>query len=192
MSATTALRADREVVKEALSRDGGMLAHVSDDAIRSDRDLVLLAAAHAGWVAGNPTPYKGVLETAAPALRADKAVVLAAVAKYAEEFPHADVSLRVGDRDVVMAAVASGASLVHVPEGSALLEDRDLISAAVRIAGSNLRYAAPALRDDRDIVLLAVKSDGLAAAHASERLRADPEIKALYNETVADYERAYR
>jgi len=108
------------------------------------------------------------------AARADREVVMQAVAAEWSSLEHASPELR-ADREIVREALkGSGRALLYASE--ALHADRELILEAVSRFGSALRYAAPALQADREVVLAAVVSDGFAVQFASPEMRADREI----------------
>ncbi len=116
-------------------------------------------------------------------LRADHAVVEAAVRQNGRALRHAPPALRADLRLLCLAlrqirsteggAVPDflGFSLLRdVPAG--LKADAAYMTGLSRACGWALRHAAPRLRDDNGVVLAAVGTDGLAIKHASARLRA--------------------
>ena len=92
-------------------------------------------------------------------LRADHERVLEAMAENGFALEHAAPELR-ADRVVVLAAVAMPAP--PGSRGFELQGDREFEPAAVAQRGPALRYAAPVLRADRELVLAAVAETGLA------------------------------
>jgi hypothetical protein len=126
-----------------------------------DRDDVLIAVSHFGHL----------LEFAADELRADKGVVLAAVAKEGSALKFALYE----DADVVCTAVSKDGRALEFAS-SAMQSDRDIVMAAMRHDGFALQWASADLRDDFDVVLAAAQSNGAALQYASTRLRASKEI----------------
>jgi len=131
--ASSALRADRDIVLAAVARTGCALQYASSE-LRADRDVVLAAVARDGHA----------LQYASPELRANRDVVLAAVAKTGLALRYAAFEMR-ADRDVVLAAVVrNGHALRYAsPE---LRVDRDVkLAFVVRIA---CRHAATILQNN--------------------------------------------
>ena len=97
-------------------------------------------------------------------LRADKEVVLMAVAQQGSALRHAAGWLR-ADRKVVLAAVAQdGTALKHAADW--LRADREVVLAAVTRFGSAFRYAAECLRADWEVAYAAMAQDRFAAQFA--------------------------
>jgi hypothetical protein len=94
----------------------------------------------------------GALEHAAPALQADKEVVLAAVAQNGRALKHAAPALQ-ADKEFMLAAVAQNSDA--------------------------LKHAAPALQADKEVVLAAVARNSDALKLAAPALRADPVFQSL-------------
>eukprot|EP01051_Picozoa_sp_SAG22_P004045 SAG22_NODE_208_length_15237_cov_22.602774_6_plen_1481_part_00 len=113
-------------------------------------------------------------------MKADREVVLAAVAQDGNALEHAAEGMR-ADREVVLAAVAQ---LAAVAKGGNALEDaaeflkadREVVLAAVAQSGNALEDAAEFLKADREVVLVAVAQSGKALAYAAEFLKADREV----------------
>ena len=85
--------------------------------------------------------------------------------RHAAKQRNADAALK-ADKDVVLAAVAQdGLALEYA--SAALQADRDVVLAAVAQSGWGLQYASAALKADRDVVLAAVTQEGYALAYAS-------------------------
>ena len=166
------LRADRDVVLAAVSRNGFELQYAAD-ALQSDKTIALVSVRENGLA----------LRYVGPELRADREVVLAAVQhsgsalRYAGEGPRAD-------HDVVMAAVSNcGTALPFAC--TELRADKAVVLAACHESGLALRTAAEHLRADRSVVLVAVRQDGLALNYAPA-LQDDLEIvRAAVAETTA-------
>jgi len=112
-----------------------------------------------------------LLQYASTRLRADRAVVRAAVAQDGLALRHASAELR-ADRAVVRAAVAQdGLALQHA--SAELRTDRAVVRVAVAQDGLALQHASAELRADRAVVRAAVAQDGDALQHASAELRTD-------------------
>lgn len=119
----------------------------------------------------------GILRDAPAALKADREVVLAAVANngLALQFAAADVQ---ADREIVLASVANdGYALLFAAD--ALRMDREVVLAVVATDGGALQFAADALRADREVVGQAVATDADALQYADEALRSDDTVKSL-------------
>ena len=126
------------------------------------------------------------LACAAPPLRADREVVLAACASRGVAILHAAEALQ-GDRDVVLAALTCAApgrpvdpDLVLDEDsgcGAAFRGDRELVLAATLVNGEALAYATDELKADKGLVLAAAaKGDRYALARADDALKADPDF----------------
>ncbi|CAE7370560.1 truC [Symbiodinium natans] len=111
------------------------------------------------------------LQFAADALKGDREVVLAAVEHDGWALEFATDALK-GDREVVRAAVEQDGWALEFAADE-MRGDREVVLAAVKQSGRAFKHAADALREDRDFVLAAVKEDGTALSFASEELRAD-------------------
>lgn len=156
-------RADRAVCVAAVSQDGLMLRHCSED-MCNDPTVVLAAVGQFGQA----------IQFAGHSMRATKAVALRAVQRDGWALQYIDEAL-LSDKDVGLAAVSENPmSLGHLSES--LRSDRDVVLKAVQSGGKALQYAHPSLRDDSQVVLAAVSSDGRALQHASIRLRGDRRV----------------
>lgn len=157
--------------------------------VRSDRALFLELLAKADDPAlryphmprrSHPSRAAFLLRTAAPALKAEKDAVLAAVAKeagdcYRPAIGEASVALQ-QDRDVLLLAMGfDGRKLSYAPP--AMKNDKTVVLRAVRRTGSALEFASEALRDDYDVCLAACKNEGAALAWVSRRLQDDRAIR---------------
>lgn len=107
-------------------------------------------------------------------LRADREVILTAVAQCGSENPRSD-------REVVLTAVAQCGEALQ-SSSTELLGDREVVLTAVVRHGYLLQFASAELRDDLEIVLTAVAQDGCALYHgyllqfASAESRDDSEV----------------
>ncbi|CAE8591662.1 unnamed protein product, partial [Polarella glacialis] len=115
------------------------------------------------------------LQFASAELRADREVVLTAIEQDSDSLRFAAPELR-ADREVVLQAVRKkGSALQH--SDSSLWKDRELLLEAVRSDGSMLRLAyGTDLVHDRDLVLAAVEQDSDALEMAGEEFLADKEV----------------
>eukprot|EP00754_Rhynchopus_humris_P024095 Rhum_TRINITY_DN14864_c1_g1::Rhum_TRINITY_DN14864_c1_g1_i1::g.122610::m.122610 len=113
--------------------------------------------------------------------RADKTVVLAAVAASSEALEHASESLR-ADKEVVLAAASSEKrifwqTLQYASES--LRADKEVVLAFVAKNSASLQHASDSLRADKEVVLTAASGEdifGQSLQYASESLRADKEV----------------
>ena len=109
----------------------------------------------------------------AKALRADREVVLAAMAHNPLALGAGSAALRRefgADRAAMLAACQkSGAVLRYATED--LRSDKELVLAAVTSDGNALQFAVKALQSNRQIVLAACQSQGGALRFASAHLR---------------------
>eukprot|EP01045_Picozoa_sp_COSAG04_P026657 COSAG04_NODE_3744_length_2564_cov_1.880325_2_plen_634_part_01 len=128
-----------------------------------------------------------ILCDAPGALKADKEVVLAAVAQNGSALKHASEALK-ADKEFVLAAVAQHRSaLQHASE--ALKADKEFMLAAVAAyepyevcptggesiswGGGMLEHASHALKADKEFMLAAAAKSAWSLRHASEQLKAD-------------------
>ena len=159
--------------------------------VRSDRALFLELLAKADDPSlrhphmprrSHPSRAAFLLRAAAPALKADKEIVLAAVTKeagdiccYRPVIGEAALALQ-QDRDVLLLAMGfDGRKLSYAPP--AMKNDKTVVLRAVRRTGSALEFASEALRDDYDVCLAACENEGAALAWVSRRLRDDRAIR---------------
>ena len=99
--------------------------------------------------------------------KADKEIMLAAVAKDGDALEHASEALKV-DKEFVLAAVAkNGRALEHASE--ALKADKEVVLAAVAKDGKELQHASEALKADKDVVLAAAKREAELAVEITEK-----------------------
>ena len=175
-----ALRADKPVVLAAVAQNGNALRYASA-ALKDNRDFILQVLDVCFWApfadaVKVPDEIKQLPEVQVryEALRADKAVVLAAVAQFGGALLYASAALQ-GDHDVVLAAVAQfGGALKYA--SAALQADHDVVLVAVAQSGEALQCASAALQADHDVVLVAVAQDGRALQFASAALQADRDV----------------
>jgi len=151
----------------------------------------------AGWLKDVTRCWQRFVD-APPHVRADKEVVLAAVAQQGTVVRFAAKALR-ADREVMIAACSSDARALAYAEGdtgmdlavlaaaiardpgalehacAAAKADRALVLAAIRQSsgGQAFRYASSAVRADREIALCAVAKDGKMLKFAADSLRSD-------------------
>eukprot|EP00439_Symbiodinium_sp_Y106_P058270 s2815_g8.t1 len=159
-------------------------------AVTGDFDIMLVA------VQLQPT----VLRYAAPHLRDNKDLVLAAVQSkrctrhsdalgkdFSDWFPRAEFA---GDRDVMLVLVKKMPLLLKQASHK-LRADRQLVMVAVEGDGDALEFASEELRGDREIVSIAVEHmppGGDVLKFASEALREDSELQLLQAQAVERHE----
>lgn len=116
---------------------------------------------------------------AAPAeTKQDREVVLAAVAKEGMALKHAAPALR-ADPDVVLAAIVGEEWPFELPfefASAELKADYNFVLAAVARCGRNLKFLSAEFRADRKVVMAAIGQSGLALEFASAELKAEREV----------------
>jgi len=159
--ASESLRGDKEVVLAALQActkdcesDYSVLPAVTAPALFEDRE-VILAAIECNHEYFCIYPESSALALASEALKADRDVVHAAVAKDPYQMAFAAESLR-GDRAYMLAVLRDEPfALEHA---SVLLrQDRKVVIQACTTNGLALQHAEKALHDDKEVVLAALK-----------------------------------
>ena len=187
--ASPKLQLDRQVALAALRKDFALQYHPTE--LKADKEFVLAAVVCGGCL-------QGALYYAAPVLKKDRDVVMAAVT-HSDALSDADDVFK-ADREVVMAAVtfigcafkAASAELQGDKEiallaikgyprmfslaSEELRGDKDVALLAVTADSDMLRYVSVPLKDDREIVLAAVVQDGRQLQYASDGLCADEEV----------------
>ena len=114
------------------------------------------------------------LRYASEALKGDKQVVLTAVTQKGMALEYADNKLK-NDKDVVLAAVSQyGMALEYADD--ILKNDKDIVLTAVTQKGMALEYAHFKLKNDKDVVLAAVSQDGMALKYADDILKNDKDV----------------
>lgn len=194
--ASSAVRAERELVRVAVLQDGSefVQAVMMKDGIAMMSATKKLRAAEMAEEAASDAFYKMqfehlnnyyVLEFASEELQADRDVVLAAVRIDGGNLMLASDELR-ADREVVLTAVNNdGYSLLEASE--ALQADKGIVLAAVKQAGMALCYTnSEELRSDKEVVLAAVTRNGSALKFASATLQADKEVVLIAVDGCAD------
>ena len=120
------------------------------------------------------------LKHAADELKCDRTIVMAAVRNNGLALPFASTWL-LSDWDVLQTAIRQNPQAMMYLDYDVLLDVRALVMDAVSRDGLALRWAPARFQSDRDVVLTAVRQNGLALAHASADLRDD---RALVHEAV--------
>ena len=87
------MRTDREVVLEAVARNGSALGHASVE-LRADRELVMVAISNDGWA----------LQFASPELQKDREIVLEAIRQDGRALEYAGAEPQ-ADRQIVLEAI---------------------------------------------------------------------------------------
>ena len=114
------------------------------------------------------------LQHASAKLKADKEVVLAAVAQNGNALEHASAKLK-ADKEVVLAAVTQNWRAWYCAS-DALKADKEVVLAAMAHNGLMLEHFSAELKADKEVVLAAVAQNGNALEHASAELKADKEV----------------
>jgi hypothetical protein len=160
---------DRNFVELALKENGDTLSCASD-AIRSDKNLVLVAVA---------SEYGNAIRYASATLRDDPDLASAAVSNTKEALEYVSERLRNDPRVVLAAVDKDGTVLKHASKR--LRSDPSVVRAAVASDGAALEFASTAIKNNKDIVKVAVTtSGGYAFMHASKELQRDPEIRKMH------------
>ena len=149
------LLADREVAQYVLynSRQDH-LQHFSED-IRADKNLI---------VASNTS-----IRYASEEIKADRAVVAAAVVYRANDLEWANDTFK-DDKEIVLSSVSqSGYMLEHA--SAKLKDDAEVVMTAVKGCPSALEHASPRLRNNLEIVLEAVRQDEETGEYASKYIK---------------------
>lgn len=160
--ASPAMREDREVILEAVAKNGAALRAASP-AFWADPMAVLVAATQRGDALGH----------AVPELQASLEFVLEVVARNGEALGSVVVDLR-ANCEVVLAAVAqNGSAFYHA--AAELKADREFVLRAVStdMSGEALLYAAPELRADPEVVAAAMAGNRSAVLYATTELQVE-------------------
>merc|ERR1719336_3703139 len=137
----------------------------ASEALRADRDLVLLALQDSG----------ASLRFASEDLRSDPAIVEAAIRKWPESVKYA-LGEAASSTGVAIAAVR-GKSEIFPTLPESLRMEREVFLALPPVArGAFLSYASTEVRADREVVLDSVSRHGSAIQYASFRLKGDAEV----------------
>ena len=198
-----ALRADPEIVEQALSESGDNLQFVGSD-IQDDKELVLTALSDAppdepmrfrryghnlqyaserlrndrdvvmAAVESNPS----ALEYASEELRSDRDIVRTAVLQYPQTLDYADPSFKSDKEfltDVFTHSSYSSSSFETVLEhiDPSLLGDEEFMRTMIDLDSDCLEYASDELKGNREIVLSAAMQDSRALEYADDALRSD-------------------
>ncbi|CAJ1352669.1 unnamed protein product [Effrenium voratum] len=170
--ASAELRADEEVVLDAVRYFGKAFADAAPE-LRNSKDFLLKAlSVHGGALAGAPD-----------ALRNDKNFLLdAAKAGKGAAMQGASVALR-EDRNFVLEMAVHDAEAYHYASED-LLNDKDFAVAVAKRNGKALKFMLPIFRADPEVVRAAVSRDPQAAqfAHASRRAELGMIQESIYGE----------
>jgi len=107
--------------------------------------------------------------------RADREVVLAAVAQDGRALQFASDALR-GDRDIVLAATTQSGFWALKGAGEALRSDKEIVLHAVTKEPTALEFAGDNMKQDSEVVSCAVKQQGRLLQHAADTLKSDKDI----------------
>lgn len=191
------LRADKDVVLEAVTNEGMALEYASE-AMRDVQEVVLAAVSQCGaalmFASTRLRDSDRVLDAAVrqdplaleyaaprwydspPETHPDKELVLGAVARDGRALAFAGELRR--DKDIVIAAcMQHGTALMDA--SAQMRDDREVALAAVTQDGQALLSVSAFLRESREVVRTAVAQCGLALAHAPSELLHDHEIIAV-------------
>lgn len=161
--ASSLLRGDKEIVMAAIKQAGEALQFASDD-LKGDREVALAAVSN----------DESALNHVAEPLRNNSHFLEEALKCNAKVFQYFDSSFK-KNRHLAFSAVLIDVSNYLLIDPS-LQTDRMLAQAAVIKDGMMLRCLADKFKRDRQIVLLAVRENGLALQYASEEMKQDLEV----------------
>ena len=171
---------DVDIARALVERDSDFFQHLSP-AMRADRSVLMIALrsygqalAVNGGVSARPSMSQGEspLWCAAENLRADREVVLAAIAHDGAALSTAAKLFR-ADRHIVLAAVTQNGYAYRCVSAD-LRADPKVALAAVSQAGYVLQFLPEELCNNREIVLAAIRQAGIRVLQfASFRLRND-------------------
>jgi hypothetical protein len=220
--ASADLRGDTAIVTAALHaaqrrrpRDqdtaGEILALASDE-IRRSRDMVQLAITSGN---GRNIRNRNPLEVASTELRADRDIVMQAVARWGGALESAATKLQadrevveaavrwngnalrwasqsiIGDKSFVRWAINSGFNMFQMlPER--LRKDESIGKAAVRRSISYLHSLHPSMKSNREVMSAAINKQRKAINFASPELRGDRDIQATWANATPAKRRALR
>ena len=159
--------ADRELMQEAVNRDGISDRWAVQDASeesKKERGILLEAM----------KTDRDALWYASEELKKDREFMLEAVKRDGNTLEYASKELR-NDRDIVLIAVKRGRSALQYASNE-LRNDRDIVLEAVKRDGAALKFASEELKNDRRILLEAMNTDRDALWYASEELKKDREF----------------
>lgn len=107
--------------------------------------------------------------------RADRVVVLAAVAQDGRALQFASEALR-SDKEIVQAAANQSGFWALKGAGEILRSDKEVVLQAVTNDPAAIEFAGDNMKQDTDVVSCAVKQQGRLLEHAAESLKADKDI----------------
>jgi hypothetical protein len=179
--ASNELRDDDEVVIAAVKQDPHAISWASQRLL-ADKEMLMLA-----FTQMKPADTEslkadaeslGLLKLVSLGLKADKEVVLLAMAHYGRALQWASQQLR-KDKEVALAAVKQDPFALNWASES-LRNDKELVIAAIKSRGGCSNSVPDfILREwfsDRDVVVLAVTKDGSLLQHACPELKADRDL----------------
>ena len=127
------LKADKEVVLEAVKKESSALDY-ADDKLKTDKDVILMAV------------NGGNLKVANDVMRKDKKIVLAAVKSDGRALEYADDSFK-KDKEIVLETVKiSGGALEYADDS--LKKDKEIVLEAVKDYISPFEHADDSLKQD--------------------------------------------
>jgi hypothetical protein len=186
--ASNRLRADEEVVWEAVRTDGIGLCFASLS-LRNNRRLVLVAVSSYGLALQYASPLLcadkevvnaavlsdgGALEFAAVHLQDDIDIVLSAVSNSGRALQFVSAPL-LGNRDVLLAAVYRYPWALHAAPDLLLVQDPTFLAEAAVINADSLMYATNET-SDKEFMTFVVSRNGIALEYVSSELVYDKEL----------------
>lgn len=160
---TEAFNNNKELVLEAVKRDGRALKHASLE-LKGD-NVVAQAAVEQDGIA---------LEHASNELKKNKKIVLAAVKQGGTALQYASDDLK-KDREIVQAAIEQNGAAIKYANKSII--DDALVKLALPSYGLALQYGSDALKQDSKVVQAAIKQDGAAIQYADASVINDDLVK---------------
>ena len=171
---------DPELVKAAVT-NFGMALEVASDALKSDREIVIVALdeSHNDPKSVSESPLRYVSKD----LLHDKDIVRFAIKNCSNAIEYLPEEL-MNDRDFILLLVQiNGAIYEFLPKR--YLDDKEITLVAVSYDGIYLYRASDRLKDDKEVAMAALKNHGsfdvrdLLELYVSPRLQEDPEIQML-------------
>lgn len=154
------LRADRNLVEEAVRRNGGDALQYATEELRNEPKLVMQALEA-------PKGSSKALAFSAK-LAADRTFVLQVLEKDGLSLQYVAPSLKADPSVVLVALQQNGESLQFAPDK--FRESRKVVEVAVKQNPKAVRFASESLREDEEFVKEVAEIDGSVLQFASETL----------------------
>jgi hypothetical protein len=179
--ASPELKNDKALALAAVKQNGYAL-HYASEPLQDDREVVEVAIANGRGIIGTheedeeefEKQRSGVLGATSPALRNDRQIVLAALAKNKAAVEFASDELK-DDWQFMLEVVKINFYSLH-EASNRLKADPNFIFAAMKINTSSFLYASEGLKDNPTFILAAMKIHSYAISDASDRLKNDPDF----------------